>query len=789
MYINLARWCYRHRVFVVVAWVVGIMVVNGVGAGVGTAYSDQFEAIDSESDRGNAISQEYFGGQGSSFIRGQIVVRAESGIDTPEVQGAIEQLVALAEEETLTAVGPFDPETQGRQVAVNGDAAGQIAFIEVEGDEDEISFEDSVAIGERLLERGEELEADIDGLQVEIGGQAFAGFETPESEVIGLAFAVVILIVSFGSVLAMGLPIGVALAGVSVGLGFAGMVSNLTTMPSFATVIGAMIGIGVGIDYALFIVTRYREGLHEDFHPEAATAAAGDTATRAVVFAGATVVVSLLGLLLIGLEFVAGLGIAAAITVAATMLATTTLLPALLGFAQLRIEVTRWRGLVAAGFVAVALLGVGLKVPVVALVALPLAVLTILLGFVVPQLKAFVPRRERRPVEESIWWKWSHEVQRHPWRYLISGTLVLLFLATPVLGLRLAFTDEGNYAEETTTRQAYDLLAEGFGPGYSAPFVGVATIDSPAELEAFQNVRAAIAETDGIAFVSPPVPNDPTNPTAALIQITALTSPQDVVTEDLVRHLRNDVIPAAEGDSGLEVNLTGQVPISIDFSSYLGGRSLLFFGVVFILSFVLLMAVFRSLLVPLKAVIMNALSIAGAYGVVVALFQWGHLSAITGVEPGPVEPFIPMMMFAIVFGLSMDYEVFLLSRVKEEYERTGDAKNSVADGLASTARVITAAAAIMIVVFGAFLLEDDRVTKLMGTGLSVAILLDATLVRMLLVPATMELLGERNWWLPKWLDRVLPSLDVEGSKDHDERIAAVDAEAKAAELATAGTPT
>jgi RND superfamily putative drug exporter len=274
-----------------------------------------------------------------------------------------------------------------------------------------------------------------------------------------------------------------------------------------------------------------------------------------------------------------------------------------------------------------------------------------------------------------------------------------------------------------------------------------------------------------VASVTPAFPDDFEQPSAALVRVIPTTSPQSIETEELVQRLRDEVIPRAAAE-GLDVSVTGFVPVAIDFSDYLGGRSLLFFGVVLLLSFVLLMVVFRSLLVPLKAVIMNMLSIAGAYGVVVAIFQWGHLGSITGVEPAPIEPFIPMMMFAIVFGLSMDYEVFLLSRVKEEYERTGDAKNSVADGLASTARVISAAAAIMVVVFGSFLLEDGRIVKVFGTGLSVAILLDATLVRMLLVPATMELLGARNWWIPRWLDRVLPHLAVEGAPDHEAQLAA-----------------
>lgn len=777
MYIRIARWCYRNRIAVVVAWAVAFFAIQIISASVGTGFSEQFESLGSESDRGFTVLQDEFGGQGASFLQGTIVVKSPDGAESPAAQAAFDDLLALAREtEGITAVGPYDPESGGLQIGRDG-----IAYAKLEGDEDLLTFNDTVEVGSDLLDRAEELEEATPGLQIEIGGAAFAEFEVPESEVIGIAFAIVILILAFGSVLAMGLPLAVAFAGVGLGIALANLASNITTMPEFGPIIATMIGLGVGIDYALFVVTRYREELHDGFAPEAATASAGDTATRAVVFAGLTVVVSLLGLLLIGLGFVAGLGVAAAITVAVTIAATVTLLPALLGFAKLRVELTRWRGLIAAGLVAVALLGVGLKVDFL-LFAAPIAAVVLIAGLFVPALKREVPKPERKPVERSVWYRWSHVIQRRPWPFLIGGVAVLLVLAYPLLDLRLASTDEGNYAEDTTTRQAYDLLADGFGAGYNSPFIVVSTLGGPDELATFEQVRTAIEATDGVATVSPVIPNDPANPTAALMQVYSETSPQSEETEQLVLHLRSDVIPPVEQAAGGSVDalLTGMVPGSIDFSDYLAGRQVVFFLVVLLASFILLMLVFRSLLVPVKAVIMNMLSIASAYGVVVALFQWGHLSGITGLADGPIEPWAPMMLFAIVFGLSMDYEVFLLSRIREEYEHTGDAKNSVADGLASTARVITAAAAIMVVVFGSFVLEDDRISKLMGVGLAVAVLLDATIVRMILVPATMELLGDKNWWIPKWLDRALPRLHVEGSPTHHDEIAAIQAEIDAA---------
>ena len=773
MYMKLARWCFAHRRSVAGAWIAVVVVVGVAVGAIGSDFNGNPEAPESESRDGFQVLEDHFNGLGAG-AGGSIVFQADQGVTDPQVQAAMEGLFASADEiDFVTVTSPYAPEGFG-QIALEGALAGKVAFARVEVGE-EVGFSQSGEIGATILEAAEELESQIEGLRIEVGGEVLAGFEPPESELIGLSFAVVVLIVSFGSVLAMGLPIAVAVAGVGLGIMLTNLLSNLIGIPDFALQIGAMIGLGVGIDYALFIVTRYREYLHRGHDPQVATMAAIDTAGRAVVFAGVTVVVSLLGLLLIGLEFVAGLGVAAATTVAVTMAASTTLLPALLGFAQLKVEMTRWRGLVAAGCMSVALLGAGLGIPAL-LLGVPLAVVVLVVGSFVPVLRREVPRRTPKPVRESGWYRWSHLIQRRPWPFAVGGTLLLLALALPLLGIRLGFSDEGNYPEETTTRQAYDLLSEGFGPGFNGPFVVVAEIDGLEGLLAFQQVVDAVAADPGVASVTPSFPNDFEAPEAALARVVPTTSPQDEATERLIRRLRGDVIPGATVEGGPDVLVTGFVPVSVDFSSYLGGRSFVFFGVVLAMSFVLLMAVFRSLLVPLKAVILNMLSIAGAYGIVVAVFQWGWLGGLTGVEPAPIEPFIPMMMFAIVFGLSMDYEVFLLSRIKEEYERTGDARNSVADGLASTARVISAAAAIMVVVFGSFVLEDGRIVKVFGTGLGMAVLLDATLVRMLLVPATMELLGERNWWIPRWIDRRLPHLHVEGAPDHEAQLAAATAE-------------
>ncbi|MBK8334449.1 MAG: MMPL family transporter [Acidimicrobiaceae bacterium] len=757
MIARLGRWTFHHRRTTLIAWLVALVGFGALGnVIVGPSFSSAFEIPASESASGFDVMSEFFPQQGASRQSGSIVFRAEQGVADPAVQAAMTEFFGeVGTIDGVTVLSPYD-EGGSRQI----DPSGTIAFATVNLDDslDQVELSDiGAAIGD--------LVPAVDGVTVEVGGRALAEFEPPQSELIGLGFAIIVLILAFGSVLAMGLPIGVALFGVGVGASVVALFSNLVTIPDFATTLGAMIGIAVGIDYALFIVTRYRENLKKGQSFEEATVNAMDTAGRAVVFAGVTVVVSLLGMLLIGLEFISGLGIGAATTVAVTMIASITLLPALLGFAGPRIEVTRWRGIIAAGFVAVTLFGLGLSIDPL-LIGAPLAVVTLLAGFAVAPLRRELPARKEKLLQETFPFRWSRVVQAHPWRSLLVGTVVLLALAAPVVSLRLGFSDEGNYSEATTTRRAYDLLADGFGPGFNGPLVAAVTLTDPGDADALTGLVDAIGADPGVQFASPARVDDPANPQAALVQIILTTSPQEEVTTDTIERLREEVVPVAIAGTGLTVYVTGTTAASIDFTSYLADRLFVFIGVVLLLSFVLLMMVFRSLLVPLKAVIMNLLSIAAAYGVVVAVFQWGWLNSVFGVEPAPIEPFVPMMMFAIVFGLSMDYEVFLLSRVKEEYDRTGDSRTSVADGLAATAHVITAAAAIMIVVFGAFLLEDDRVIKLFGVGLAAAVLLDASLVRMLLVPATMELLGDKNWWLPAWLDRILPNLNVEGPADH-----------------------
>ena len=766
MYSSLARSCFRHPWRGVVVWLVILFLALGASQRLGEAYSGDLAIAGTESHDGNDILKQHFSGAGAGPA-GTIVFRAQQGVEDPEVRSAMGELFARVKAlEDTEVITPYDPFVGALRIAQEGSEAGRIAYADVSLPPG-TSGTEAQDMGRTIEGLIEELELNsIEGLEVEVGGIWFAELRPPESEAIGLAFAVFVLIAVLGSVMAMGATVAAALVTVGIGATSIIVFSNFMTVPDFAPAIGLMIGLGVGIDYALFIITRYRDALGEGHGREQALVVALDSAGRSVIFAGATVVVSLLGMLFIGIPFVTGFGVAAAATVAVVMVGSVTLLPSLIALLGERITTTRVQGIIAAVLLSVALFGFGAGIEPL-LGALPVAVIVLVAGMFGrdrnPLRRKLRPRRER-PVRETGWYRLSRAVQARPWAFAIGGTLLLLLLAAPVLVLRFGFADESNYGPETTTRKAYDLLVDGFGAGANGPLVVVAEVSGPSQTAELNRLVQAMAATDGVSFVSPPIPNSPIAPTAAAIEVRPTTGPQAAETEALVKHLRDTVIPAATAGTDLDPVITGLVAVKADVSDFLKSRTAVFFVAVLGASFLLLMAVFRSLVVPLKAVIMNMLSIGAAYGVLVAVFQWGWLGGLIGIEPGPIEPFMPMMLFAVLFGLSMDYEVFLLSRMKEEYERTGDAVNSVADGLAQTARVITAAALIMVFVFGSFVLEDQRAIKMFGLGLAAAVAADASLVRMLIVPSTMELLGARNWWLPGWLDRILPNLNVEGSQ-------------------------
>ena len=558
------------------------------------------------------------------------------------------------------------------------------------------------------------------GFEVSLGGNPISSVigATPGSSTgIGVVAAMIIMLIAFGSVVAMGLPIITALVGVGIGFGIVALISHFLTVPTFGPELMAMIGLGVGIDYALFIVTRYRQGLTEGRSPREATLVSLSTSGRAVMFAGGTVVISLLGLFVVDLPFMDGLAVGSIAAVLLVLTAALTLLPGMLGFAGRAIDRLHVPGLL----------------------------------------------KHTKTHERGFWWKWSRVVQRRPWICGSAALLVLVLLAIPFFSLRLGFGDASNDPTKLTTRQAYDALARGFGPGFNGPLVIAVSVPPGSASD-----RAAVATLDnrlrsqsGIAAVTPAQFNA-AGDTAVIIAYPT-TGPEAAQTASLVRHLRSTVIPSAISGSNASVLVGGETAASVDASHYLSQRMRWVITLVIVLSFLLLMAVFRSIAIPIKAALMNLLSMGAAYGVIVAVYQWGWLSSVFGVSrTGPIDPWIPLMMFTIVFGLSMDYEVFLLSRIREEWRRTGVNSLAVADGLASTARVITAAAAIMICVFLSFVINDPlRVLDIFGLGLAVAVFVDATLVRMVLVPSVMQLLGRRNWWMPAWLDRIVPTLGVE----------------------------
>jgi len=737
-------------------WLTALAILAGAVVSIGSAFTSSITAPASESSAGLEILATEFPGVGGDS--GTIVFKATQGVTDPGVQSAMSDLFDATEgvDGVVNVIGPYSP-IGANQVSTIGDSAGTVAYARLV-----LEAGTTTDDGARIADEIGSLSPDIAGLEIALGGDMFRHREPPNSEMLGLAFAIFVLILSFGSVLAMGLPIATALAGVGTGVLATVLLSNFIEMPDFAATIGIMIGLGVGIDYALFIVTRYQEHLKKGEPVGTAVAASLDTAGRAVLFAGVTVVVSLLGMLLMGVTFVTGLAVAAATTVLLTMVASVTLLPALIGLADRRIQITRWSGLLSSLLVAVALIGVALDVPTLRF-SVVLAAIVVIAGRFKGPLNNTIDLTRDKPIEETSSYRWSRLVQRRAIIITISATLLLIIVALPVSSIQLGFADAGNDPEGTTTRQAYDLLEEGFGPGANGPFILVTELSADASPAGVQTVVGTLEKVEGVTLVSPGIPNDPIQPTAMLWQVTPTTSPQAPETADLLHALRSDVVPRINATAGTDILITGPVAANVDFSDYLSQRIWYFYGAVLLISFLFLMAVFRAVLVPLKAVIMNLLAIGAAYGIVVAVFQWGWGGAVVGIEPGPIEPFIPMMLFAIVFGLSMDYEVFLMTRIREEYHHTSDNSQAVADGLTATARVITAAALIMVFVFASFMLEDIRTVKILGLGLAAAVAIDATVVRMLLVPATMELLGDRNWWIPRWLDRILPTLTVEPS--------------------------
>jgi putative drug exporter of the RND superfamily len=709
---RLAARCYDRRRLVLVLWVLVLIGMTVLAQVTGTRFLNKFTAGNTPSQQAANILASRF--PSKSGDTADVVFHSSGPITSAVNQAAItrvvRELTPLAHVQSvqspLTAAGTH-------QISPDGTIAYAVVQFDTTTDQLPAAAVQAVISTAQSVQRP--------GLQVALGGDPISSVITAApgpSEGIGISAAILIMLLAFGSVVAMGLPIITALFGLGIGIALLEMLTHLLTVPNFAPEMAAMIGIGVGIDYALFIVTRYRQGLFEGRDPRGAVIASLMTSGRSVLFAGTTVVISLFGLFLIGQPYMIGLATACIAAVLMVLVAALTLLPALLGFAGNAIDSLHLPGLL---------------------------------------------RNGGPPPEHGFWHRWSRFIQRRAWLTGTVAVLILLLLAIPVFSMRLAFTDAGNDPTSLTTRQAYDLLAQGFGPGFNGPLVVAVAMPGPDAEDTVEDLRTAIERTPGVAFVVPPQFNAAAS--GAVLIAYPTTSPQAAQTADLVRTLRSDVIPPVVKGTQVDAQVGGETAGGIDAAAFLGHRLVLVIGAVLLLSFLLLMTVFRSVVLPIKAVIMNLLSVGAAYGVMVAVFEWGWLGSVIGIgHTGPIDPWIPVTMFTILFGLSMDYEVFLLSRIREEWLRTGDNSGSVADGLAITGRVITAAAAIMFCVFASFVIKDPlHILKVFGLGLATAVAVDVTLVRMVLVPSIMELLGPVNWWMPRWLDKAVPTLGVEAT--------------------------
>jgi RND superfamily putative drug exporter len=715
---NIATWCVRHRKTVVAGWLVALIALVGVLSSVGSGYANSFQLKGTQSFEAQQLLKQ--AAPKASGDREQIVIAVNSGsLKSAAVKQRAEQMLARVAKlpEVASIVSPYS--TAG---AAQVSKSGQVAFATVTMTKLATSF--SVKQSQQFVNAARAGAGS--GLQVAVDGQVAEQSESPSVSGAGLGAlaALVVLLVVFGSFLAALTPLLTAGLALGVGVSVIGLLSNVITMASFSSQLSILIGLGVGVDYALFIVTRHRQGLQQGKSVEEAIVDALDTSGRAVLFAGITVCIALLGMFALGVSFLYGVAIAATVVVSFTVLAALTLLPAMLGFMGTRVLGRRGRRKLAAGPVS--------------------------------------------PAAQSggFWSRWTGALEKRPLAFALAALLLMGTLAAPFLSLRLGSADASSDPAGTTTRQAYELLAKGFGPGYNGPLQLVAEVSNSSQKQAFNNTLTAVVHTAGVAAATPAVtlPGSSHGKAVVFADVYPDGSPQAASTSSLLTRLRSGVIPASAKNTGLKVLVGGQTAIFADFAGVLSSKLPLFIGVVVLLSFLLLAAVFRSIAIPLMAALMNMLSAGAAFGVLVAVFQWGWLDSLLGVsQTGPIEAFVPVMMFAILFGLSMDYEVFLVTRIYEEWHRTGDNRLAVTRGLQATGRTISAAATIMVLVFGSFLLGGDVVIKMFGLGLAGAVLLDAAIVRMALVPALMLVVGKLNWALPAWLDRILPHLNVEGS--------------------------
>ena len=711
---RLAGVMFRRRGRTVLTWLAALLIAVALASAFGGEFKADYSAPGSDSGQAQQLLEDRFASEAGDTV--DVVIHADAGAQDPTVRADVKKLRAgLAEVPHVVSVG--DPFAAPGGVSPNGTTILTHARLDVVNPTDM-----PVADTQRLLDVADG--ASHNGVQVSLGGQTVQQAEQGEigSEMIGLLAAAIILLIMFGSVVAAGLPILVAVAGLAVSSTLTTVVISFVAAPDWSTSLATMMGIGIGIDYALLMVTRFREWRAAGLDPEAATVATLDTAGRSVLVAGSTVVISMLGLFAMGLSFMRGAAVVTILAVLVVMAASITLFPALLGYLGRHVDRLR--------------LPLGRRHTVVVAAG----------GHVEPS---------------RGWLAWSRLVARHRVIAAAAGVIILLALAAPFLDVRFGFPDAGNNRESTSTRQAYDQIAAGFGPGMNGPLLLVAEMPATGGERALAGLEDVVSKVKGVAAVTPPTVNQSGD--AAILTVIPAEGPQDPATEDLVSTLRDDVLPDAVADDGLTVHVGGVTATSIDSTHNIAKRIPLLIGGVVLLSMLLLLVSFRSVAVMIKAAVMNLLSVAAAYGVVALVLQGGWAGQLVGVDtPTPLPAFVPVLMFAVLFGLSMDYEVFLVSRMREGWLRTHDNGQAILEGLAGTGRVITAAAAIMVAVFAAFIPSSDVVLKVIGLGMASAIFIDATVVRMLLVPSVMHLLGAGNWWMPEWLRRRLPELHIEG---------------------------
>ncbi|WUJ71341.1 MMPL family transporter [Kribbella soli] len=731
---RLGRGAARFHWFVIAGWLVVVVGLFVLRSAFGGTYVNNYTVPGSESSAGlNILNKDFASAGGYS---GSIVFHAKTGAVSEHADAVKSSMEAVGKlPDVVTAVDPL----------AQSSSSSPSPYISKDGSIVNAPVSFSVVPASLDKSYVDKLDAAVQparsaGLQVEYGGgtgQIGKQADDGPSEAIGLALALLLLFLMFRSVVASGLPLVAAVFSVGGGLAVLGLLAAVKDFPVSAPTVATLLGLGVAIDYGLFLVSRHREQLDDGMGVVESAGRAESTSGAAILVAGGTVVIAILGLYVSGVPFVGALGLSSAIVVAVTVLAALTLIPALLGLAKFTVLNRKDRHHLADERELEA--GLADETAIAAHRA---------------------EERERRDTkhEQSAFARWGRKVSDRPWPYGIAATLVLLVLAIPLLSMNLGQLDAGTDPAGDSSRKAYDLIAQGFGPGANGPLTVVVQLPSSGDKQTLlSGLSSTLQKTPGVAAVQPP--NTNSAGTTAIINVIPTTSPSSAETEDLVNRIRDDVLSGQQEPTYVVGTTAGYV----DFTEKVGSRMPWLIGAVVVLAFLLLTVAFRSLLIGVKAAVLNLLSVGAAYGVIVAVFQWGWGSSLVGIdEKVPIPSFVPMLMFAIVFGLSMDYEVFLLSRVHEAWIATKDSHRAVAIGIGATARVITTAAAIMIVVFLSFVLDDDPTVKMLAVGMAVAVLIDASVVRMILVPSVMTLLGDRAWWLPRWLDRIVPDIQLEG---------------------------